>query len=70
MQVYRQVILSMICYFMQEPLDLNTFYLDDAKSKEQDLSTIIANQINYSSSTRDLNYAKPNFIFLNVKTSV
>jgi len=69
-QVYRQVILSMICYFMQEPLDLNTLYLDNAKSKEQDLSTIMANQMNHSSSTRDLNYARPDFIFFNVKTSV
>ncbi len=66
-QTYRQIILGIICYFMQESIDLDTLFLDD--SKEND-SSIIANQMNHSLTTQDLNYARPNFIFPNIKTSV
>ena len=42
-QVYKQVILSIICYFIQEPFNLNTFYLNNTKRTKQDLSIIITN---------------------------
>jgi hypothetical protein len=56
---------------MQEPLDLNTLHLSKSKSQEEkDSSKIIANQINNLANTRDLHYARPDFVFFNVKTSV
>jgi hypothetical protein len=48
---------------------LHTLYLDDSKEKEKNSNIIIANQMNHSTSTRDLNYARLDFIFPNVKTS-
>lgn len=69
-QVYRQVILGMIKYFMQERLDETSLVLLDKEQELEDLRDVRAAQMNHSLHTEELHYARTTTTLANTKGSV
>ena len=70
-QVYRQIILGVIKFFILERVDKVSLTLLDIEQKEEkeDFTSVIANQINHSLNVEELNYARNSNVFPNVKGS-
>jgi hypothetical protein len=71
-QVYRQLILGMIKFFMQERLKEVSLSLleEEEEEEEEDVRGIIANQMNHSLNVEELHYTRLISTFPNVKNSV
>jgi superfamily II DNA helicase RecQ len=70
-QVYRQIILGVIKYFMLERLEEASLSLEEGEEGEEGecFNTIIASQMNHSLNVEELHYARPTSTFSNVKNS-
>jgi hypothetical protein len=68
-QVYKQIILSVITFFIQERLEEVSLSLLEEEDKE-DTRALIADQMNHTRNVEELHYTRPISTFPNVKTSV
>jgi superfamily II DNA helicase RecQ/predicted RNA binding protein with dsRBD fold (UPF0201 family) len=66
-QVYRQIIITIIKQFMLEKLNSYTLLLEE---EEKDLNKLVASQSNHSSRVEDLNYGRSNLIFHNINSNL
>ena len=70
-QVYRQVILSIIKFLMQERLEeVSLSLLGEEEEEEDDTRALMADQMNHSFNVKELNYTRPISTFPNIKNSV
>ena len=66
-QVYRQVIITIIKEFMLENLNTKTLLLEE---EENSLNKLVALQSNYSTKVEDLNYSRNNLVFNNINSNL
>ncbi len=65
-QIYKQVIITIIKEFILKKLDSNTLLLDD---EDNTLGELVALQSNYMSKVEDLNYRRRLTIFRNINSN-
>jgi hypothetical protein len=68
-QVYKQIILGVITFFIQERLKEVSLSLLEEED-EEDTRALMADQMNHTCNIEELHYARPISTFPNVKTSV
>ena len=66
-QVYRQVIITIIKEFMLENLNTETLLLEE---EENSLNKLVALQSNHSTKVEDLNYGRNNLVFNNINSNL
>ena len=66
-QIYRQVIITIIKEFMLEKLNLNTLFLEEDKSHVNEL---VAAQYNHSLNIEDLTYGRNSLVFKNINSNL
>jgi hypothetical protein len=66
-QVYRQIIISIIKEFILEKLNTTTLLLEEEKNP---LYSLVASQINYSTSVEDFNYGRSSLVFSNISSNL
>ena len=67
-QIYRQVIITIVREFMLEPLDSLSLLLENDKDKS--LKELVALQSNHSSKVEDLNYGRQSSTFKNINSNL
>ena len=67
-QIYRQVIITIIREFMLEPLDSLSLLLEN--DQDNSLKELVALQSNHSSKVEDLNYGRQVFTFKNINSNL